>query len=230
MKTKHHLALAALAVTLGLGAAFLVFRQSSPPRLAATSPGTRQEPQPSTGSPASTPRAPTFVNSGISNADTDEATPGSPSYRPQKFLQSVGLKGIFEREARDEPWATPVEKQLGDLVTKDVAFMLRVAPSAVSVECRTTACRLSFANDVDMSRVQEIMRVAYISNGSVTDLPNRAHYVLYSGTVFDPHGNPEHTIAQIKRRREMNLKAVARRNPLVLRSLKALRPEEFPQP
>jgi hypothetical protein len=233
MHAKKHLAMAAGAVALGLGAAFLIFKGGALPisggyRTNATGPeraGAPPSPQArASGRPA------TFVSQAASSTAADDATPGSPSYRPQKYLRTVGLKTIFEREARDEPWAAPVEKYLGAAVAKDVAFTLRLDPSSISAECRTTACRLSFPSGTDMSRVQEIMRIAYVANGSVTDHDNRTHYVLYSGTRFDPHGDPDNTVSEIRSRRDGNLRAVARRNPVLLNIMKLLRPEDFPAP
>ncbi len=199
MQMKKHLAAPAVAVLLGLGAAWLVFRgDGAREQGRETGPPSRQPGRTPAAASSQAPalRTPVFASNTSSDLAADEATPGSPAYRPQKYLMAIGVKGIFEREARDEPWAAPMEKHLSAAISRDLAAMLRVDPSAVSMECRTTACRMSLSAEVDMARVQELMRVLYLSNGGSTDPATRTHYFLFSGTVFDPHGDPAHTIAR----------------------------------
>jgi hypothetical protein len=233
MRLRKEIAVAAVALLMGVAAAFLVFKQGPMPLARrslesnATGPTSSKAPTRTRSVP---PRSSSSVTQASVGGDLDEATPGSPSYRPQKYLVAVELKRIFEHEARDEVWANPVERHLSAAVAKDLAFLLRSDQADVSIECRTTACRLSFPSSIDMTQVQEFMRVVYLSNGSVTDHANRTHFVLYSGGPFDPHGDPDHTISVIKRRRDMNLRAVARRNPTLLTTVKRLRPEDFPPP
>jgi hypothetical protein len=138
---------------------------------------------------------------------------------------------MFEREPRDELWATAVERQLGDRVDYFQSVMLPFAENT-RFECHATSCQ------VDMTVPRERFQEAFVllqglpigeavapTADDVEDQPDKLHLAL---TTVYADGELDDT--QIRRRFEQELTARFTNDLAANRAYLDQHPEAFAGP
>jgi hypothetical protein len=84
-----------------------------------------------------------------------------PSYDVQRLLVHLSPPQIFGLEARDEAWATAVEKSLGPIIEADLrGYDPQLA--STRLECRSTMCRLGLqAGKANEANLQSVVGYLY---------------------------------------------------------------------
>jgi hypothetical protein len=109
--------------------------------------------------------------------------PNSAHYDPVEVARSrkIKVEKLFEREPRDEPWASERQETLGNLLSQDISAYPGAA--LVNTECRRYSCK--YVVDVPKDKFQEYRRGSIglgnvVKNVEAIESPDREGYIRLS--------------------------------------------------
>ncbi len=130
---------------------------------------------------------------------------GAPGYDPIKLGLALGPRALFNQEPRDPSWAPAMERLMTPLVQKDLHGIPGIRD--VSVDCRTTGCRVSYTAGGNEQNFAAAMVLTALWGGGVSGKTFGEFTTFFRGQRFDgiDPTNPEALIARLQDRRSEQL-------------------------
>ena len=127
------------------------------------------------------------------------------AYDPIRLSLATSAREVFLLEARDPQWAPALESQLKPLVTADLGRISGI--SNVTVECRTTGCRVSWIAADNSANFSAAQVLTALWGGGGTGKRFGDFTTFYSGPRFDgvDTTDPAALVERLKQRRAEQL-------------------------
>jgi RNA polymerase sigma factor (sigma-70 family) len=127
---------------------------------------------------------------------TPATAPANGAYDPQRLLQTLSPRQLFDLEQRDDPWANAVEKALAPLIESDL-LALEPKLAGTTLACHFALCRLRWQpGRGDPRLIAEAARALYADDGGRTSTAE-----LYLLLRDSPRASAADSIARLESRR-----------------------------